>query len=153
MSKFRNTFGAVIRGGIVALQTVAALVLPAKFADAATRDDGAHRDRVASDEGVRFEIDAKADAALARSETFVQVAQNSQRSASDVVEDAVQVLSDRGVDVGALLQAGALDEAVQSLISSGEVEGMGDDEAGGVDIADVVEGLDANDVQEILASS
>ncbi|WP_416899031.1 MAG: hypothetical protein ACMVY4_04700 [Minwuia sp.] len=153
MSKFRNTIGAILRGSIVVLQTVAAVVLPAKFADAATRDDGAHRDRVASDEGVRFEIDAKADAALAQSEQYVQVAQNQPRTATDVVEDSIRVLNSRGVDTGALLQAGALDEAVQGLVASGEVEGLGDGGSDGVDVEDVIEGLDLNDVQQILASS
>lgn len=75
MSKYRNLIGVVVRGSVVALQTVAAVLIPAKFADAATRDDGAHKDAVASDEGLRFQLDARANEALARSETFVQVAQ------------------------------------------------------------------------------
>ncbi len=134
------------------LQTVAAVLIPAKFADAATRDDGAHKDRVSSDEGLRFELDAKADAALAQSEVYVQVAQ-AQRSASDVVEDAVKSLSARGVDVGALLQAGALGNVVNTMIQNGEIQGVGSAEAGGVDVEDVIEGLDASDIQEITADS
>ena len=102
MSKFRNVFGAVLRGAVVVIHSAAAILIPTKFADAATRDDGAHKDRVASDEGLRFQLDAKADEALARSETYVQVAQNA-RGAADVVEDSVRILSERGVDVGALL--------------------------------------------------
>lgn len=151
MSKFRNVFGAVLRGTVVVMHSVAAILIPTKFADAATRDDGAHKDRVASDEGLRFQLDAKADEALARSEAYVQVAQNTARGAQAVVEDAVQVLAERGVDVGALLQAGQLDEVVQSLVASGEIDGAdaGADDA--VDIEDVVENLDVDDIDEIVA--
>lgn len=74
MSKFRNVFGAVLRGTVVVVHSVAAVLIPTKFADAATRDDGAHKDAVASDEGLRFQLDARADEALARSEAYVQVA-------------------------------------------------------------------------------
>ena len=152
MSKFRNLFGAVLRGTVVAMHTVAAVLIPTKFADAATRDDGAHKDRVSSDEGLRFQLDAKADEALASSEAYVQVAQNAQnRNATDVVEDAVQVLAERGVDVGALLQAGALDDAVQTLVENGDVEGADPGADDAIDIEDGVENLDVEDIQEIVA--
>lgn len=152
MSKFRNVFGAVLRGTVVLVHSIAAVLIPVKFADAATRDDGAHKDRVASDEGLRFQLDAKADEALARSEVYVQVAQTTPgRNATDVVEDAVQLLSDRGVDVGALLQAGALDEAVQTLVETGDVDGADDTGGdGGIDIEDVVGDLDAAAITEII---
>lgn len=162
MSKYRNLIGVVVRGSVVALQTVAAVLIPAKFADAATRDDGAHKDAVASDEGLRFQLDARANEALARSETFVQVAQNNQgnnadnddggnpRSAEDVVNDSIQLLNSRGVNVGALLQAGALGNAVQQLIDNGDVAGADDGE--GVDVDDVVDSLDTDSIQEIIAS-
>lgn len=158
MSKYRNLIGVVVRGSVVALQTVAAVLVPAKFADAATRDDGAHKDAVASDEGLRFQLDARANEALARSETFVQVAQNNQgqnnqnesRSAEDVVNDSIQLLNSRGVNVGALLQAGALGNAVQQLIDNGDVAGADDGE--GVDVDDVVDSLDTDSIQEIIAS-
>lgn len=158
MSKYRNLIGVVVRGSVVALQTVAAVLVPAKFADAATRDDGAHKDAVASDEGLRFQLDARANEALARSETFIQVAQNNQgqnnqnesRSAEDVVNDSIQLLNSRGVNVGALLQAGALGNAVQQLIDNGDVAGADDGE--GVDVDDVVDSLDTDSIQEIIAS-
>lgn len=152
MSKFRNVFGAVLRGSVVVMHSVAAILIPTKFADAATRDDGAHKDRVASDEGLRFQLDAKADEALARSEAYVQVAQN-QRGAQDVVQDAVQTLSQQGVDVGALLQAGQLGNVIQSMVESGAVEGAdaGSDDA--VDIEDVVEDLDVGDIEELVEGS
>lgn len=158
MSKYRNLIGVVVRGSVVALQTVAAVLVPAKFADAATRDDGAHKDAVASDEGLRFQLDARANEALARSETYVQVAQNNQgqnnqnesRSAEDVVNDSIQLLNSRGVNVGALLQAGALDDAVQQLVENGDVAGADDGE--GVDVDDVVNSLDTDSIQQIIAS-
>lgn len=153
MSKFRNVFGAVLRGSVVVMHSVAAILIPTKFADAATRDDGAHKDRVASDEGLRFQLDAKADEALARSEAYVQVAQANPRGAQDVVQDAVQALSQQGVDVGALLQAGQLGNVIQSMVESGAVEGAdtGGDDA--VDIEDVVEDLSVDDVEELAEGS
>lgn len=63
------------------------------------------------------------------------------------------MLAERGVDVGALLQAGALDEAVQTLIDTGAVEGSDDVGGDGVDIADVVEDLDVADIEEIVEGS
>jgi hypothetical protein len=153
MSKFRNVFGAVLRGTVVLVHSVAAILIPTKFADAATRDDGAHKDRVASDEGLRFQLDARADEALARSEAYVQVAQKA-RSTNDVVEDAVQVLAERGVDVGALLQAGALDEAVQTLVESGEIQGAdGGSEDFGLDLEEAVSDLTVAEIEEIVEGS
>lgn len=149
MTKFRKVAGIWVRGVVVVIHTVAAAIFPAKFADAATRDDGgAHRDSVASDEGLRFELDEKASAALAEAEHYVQVAQ-AQRSTEDVVSDAVQLLNERGVDVGALLQSGNLDDAVQGLVESGDVEGS---DTGG-DLGDVVDSLDVGDIQNMLTSS
>ncbi len=150
MSKFRNVFGAVLRGTVVVVHSVAAVLIPTKFADAATRDDGAHKDAVASDEGLRFQLDARADEALARSGRLMCRWLRTPAAHKDVVEDAVQVLAERGVDVGALLQAGALDEAVQTLIDTGAVEGSDDVGGDGVDIADVVEDLDVADIEEIV---
>ena len=154
MSKFGKVISAGIRGGLVVINSIAALLIPAKFADAAAPrgDEGAHKDAVASDEGLRFELDAKADEALAQAETYVQVAQGN-RTATDVVEDAIQLLDQRGVDVGALLQAGALDEAVESLVESGDVEGFDGDDDAAVDIEDVVEDLDVEDIEEIVEGS
>lgn len=66
------------------------------------------------------------------------------------MNDSIQLLNSRGVNVGALLQAGALGNAVQQLIDNGDVAGADDGE--GVDVDDVVDSLDTDSIQEIIAS-
>lgn len=153
MTKFRNIIGRGILGVAVVLQAIAAVFVPSKSADAATRDDsGSHKDRVSSDQGLRFELDEKATAALGEAEQYVQVAQagGSPRTAQDVVADGIQALSNRGVDVQQLQSSGVLDDAIQTLVAQGDIAPPEVGDLG--DVEDVVETLDAGDIQEILVT-
>ncbi|PJK30972.1 hypothetical protein [Minwuia thermotolerans] len=153
MTKFRKVAGLWLKGALVVLQTVVAAIVPAKFAGAVTRDDdGAHKAPVVSDRGLRFELDEQANAALGEAERYVQVAQaGGQRSAEDVAQEGIRLLSDRGVDVQALSDAGVLDAAVQTLIAEGDIAPPDTGSLG--DVGDVVEALDVSQIEEILVGS
>lgn len=73
MSKFKRVFGATIRGTVVAVQAIAAVMIPARFGNAAVPNEGAHRQDVSTDRGMRFDIDERAQEMLAATELYVQL--------------------------------------------------------------------------------